>query len=87
MECRAWAPQTRALWRRIGEDCHWEHPRAPALRWLWEEEATGAVLEFLGSTQVGCREPAEIARLRVDKDRGEEDAWGSEGSEDGPGPP
>ena len=47
----------------------------------------GAVLEFLGSTWVGCRESAEMARLRVDKDRGKEDAWGSEGLEGGPGPP
>ena len=47
----------------------------------------GAVLEFLGNTRVRCREPAEMARLRVDKDRGKEDAWGSEGSEGGSGPP
>ena len=33
-ECRAWRPQIRKLWRRIGKDCGWEHPKAPALRWL-----------------------------------------------------
>ena len=87
IECRAWAPQTRTLWRRIGEDCHWEHPRAPALRYLWKEEATEVVLEFLESTRVGRRMPAEVAGLRVDEVRGEEDAWSSEGSEGGPGPP
>ena len=33
----------------------WEYPRAPGVRWLWDERATGAVLEFLGDTRVGCR--------------------------------
>lgn len=56
----------------MGRDCHWEHPRAPALLWLWKEEAIEAVLEFLENTRVGCRAPAEMARARADEDRGEE---------------
>ena len=47
VECRAWPPQTRRLWRGSSKDCGWEHPRAPAVRWLWEESAIRAVLEFL----------------------------------------
>ena len=62
-------------------------PKAPALRWLWKEEATGAFLDFLESTRVGCGASAEMARVRTDGDRGREDAWSSEGSEGGPGPP
>ena len=86
-ECQAWAPQIRDLWRKIGKDCHWEHPRAPALRWLWKEEATESVLEFLESTRVVCRASAEVARARVDEDRGGGAARGAEGEEGGPGPP
>ena len=86
-ECRAWAPQIRELWKRIGRDCGWEHPRAPAQRWLWERDATGAVLEFLENTRVGCRASAEAARARVDEDRDAGFVWGSEGEEGGPGPP
>ena len=54
IECRAWAPHIRELWRRIGRDYGWEHPRAPSARWLWGEGATGAVLEFLEDRRVGC---------------------------------
>ena len=39
------------------------------------------------STRVGSRASAELARARVDEDRGEEVAWGSEGEGGGPGPP
>ena len=31
-ERRAWAPKIRRLWRKIGKDCRWEHPRAPSVR-------------------------------------------------------
>ena len=86
-ECRAWMPQIRELWRRIGKDCGWEHPRAPALRWLWKDDAVGAVVGFLESTRVGSRASAERARARVDEDRDGEEALGQESEEDGPGPP
>ena len=46
------------LWRRIGKDCGWEHQRAPAARWLWDERVTGAVLEFLEGVRAGCRASA-----------------------------
>ena len=86
-ECKAWTPQIRELWRRVGKDCGWEHPRAPALRWLWKDDAVGAVVGFLESTRVGSRASAEAARARMDEDRVGEEAPGQESEEDGPGPP
>ena len=55
VECRVWAPQIRRLWQRVAGYCRWWHPRAPALRELWKEGATGAVLGFLGDALVGSR--------------------------------
>lgn len=54
VRCRAWAPQSGGLWKKIGKDCGWRHPRAPTVRLLWREGATEAVLEFLRGTRVGC---------------------------------
>ena len=79
-------PQIKELWQRVGKDCGWEHPRAPALRWLWKDDAVGAVVESLESTKVGSRASAELARARVDEGRDGEEVLGQE-SEDGPGPP
>ena len=60
-------------------------PEAPALRWLWREGAIRAVVDFLESTRVGCRESS--GRARVDEGReGEEVPW-EESEENGPGPP
>ena len=86
-ECREWTPQIRELWRRVGRDCRWEHPTAPALRWLWKDDAVGAVVEFLESTRVGSRASAETARARVGEDRDGEEVPGQESEEDGLGPP
>ena len=71
----------------MGKDCEWEHPRAPALRWLWNDDAVGAVVEFLENTRVGSRASAELARARVDEDRDGEEIPGQESKEDRPGPP
>ena len=48
-------------------------------RWLWKGEVTGAVLEFLEDTRVGCR--VSSGRTRVDKDRDVEEVPDSEGKE------
>ena len=82
VECRAWTAQRQRLWRRVGKDCGWEHPRAPAVRRLWDERATEAVLEFLKDTRVGFWTAAGTAR-RPAEDVGQ----GDEGEEGGPGPP
>ena len=79
------APQIRRLWRRVGKDCHWEHPREPSVRWVWKEEATEGVLEYLEDTRVGCRVSSE--RARVDEGRDEKEVPGPEGEEGGPGTP
>ena len=82
-----WAPQIRELWKRVGKDCGWEHPRAPALRWLWKDDAVGAVVEFLESTRVGSRASAEAARARMDEGRDGDEVPGQGSEEDWPGPP
>ena len=71
------------LWERAGRDCEWERPRAPAFRLLWDTRATDAVVQFLGSTGVGCRAAERVLRPR------EEDglASGGEEEEGGPGSP
>ena len=66
-----------------GKDCGWKHPMAPAVRKLWKEGATEAVLELLRDAQVGCWTPAGRL-LRGGVDRVEE---GEEGEEGGPGQP
>ena len=83
-ECRAWAPQIRALCKRIGKDCRWEHLRAPSMRWVWKEDVTEAVIEFLEDTPVGSRS-SRMARAKL----GDRESVGqvSEGEEGGPGPP
>lgn len=53
-ECKAWVQQRRRLWERVAKDCGWRRPRAPAVRKLWNEGATEAVLEFLKDTRAGC---------------------------------
>ena len=70
---------------RVGKDCGWKHLRAPAVRKLWKEGATGAVLEILEDTPVGRRLSAGMARAP----RGNEVFEGemTESEEDGPGPP
>ena len=77
--CQVWAPQRRRLRKEIGKACEWKRPRTPSVRLQWEMKATGAVLEFLRTTRVGC-----VGAGRVPpEDRGED----SEGEEGGPGPP
>ena len=43
-------------------------------------------MDFLRSTRVGSRAPAEMARAKMDDREGRE-ALGQESEEDGPGPP
>ena len=45
------------------------YPRAPALRWLWKDDAVGAMVGFLENTRVGARASAEMARARMDEGR------------------
>ena len=68
----------------MGNDCGWEHLRAPAARKLWREGAAGAVPELLENTPVGQRWPVGAVRApRAEEGEGE----ASEGEEGGPGPP
>lgn len=56
----------------------------PSVRWLWKEDATEAVLEYLGDTKVGYKVSA--GRAKADDSRDEE-VSGPEGEEGRPGPP
>lgn len=46
-----WAPESRKLWKNVGEACGWKHPRAPSVRQLFQEEK--AVPDLLRETKVG----------------------------------
>ena len=53
VRCRAWSTQVKELWRSVGKACEWKHPRAPAVRLLFQDErATPVVLTFLRETRV-----------------------------------
>ena len=69
----------------MGKGCRWEHPgpKAPAVRKLWKEETTEAVLEFLGEVRAGCWQGARVRTPAEAVGRGAV----SEGEEGGPGPP
>ena len=54
------------------------------MRWVWKEDATEAVIEFLEDTPVGSKSSG-MARAKLD-DR-ESVGQVSEGEEGGPGPP
>ena len=58
---------------------------APALRWLWKEEAIGAVVDFLEDRRVWSR--VSSGRTRVDEDRDGDEVPRKESEEDSPGPP
>ena len=60
---------------------------ALALRWLWKDDAFGAVVDFLERARVGCRASAEMARARVGEDREGEEGLGLESEKGVPGPP
>ena len=77
--CPAWRPQTRRLWKDVGEALEWDRPRAPSVRHLWKGKATNAVLEFLRTTRVGC-----VGIGRIPPEDREERSGEEEG---GPGPP
>ena len=60
VERKAWAPQIGRLWERVGKDCEWELPKAPAVRILWDVRAVDAVVEFLewfGTEKRPCKSP------------------------------
>ena len=61
-ECQAWVPQIRKLGKRVGKDCGQKHPKALAVRKLWKERATEAVLELLEDAPVGHWLSAGVAR-------------------------
>ena len=68
-----------------GEGLRVKAPEGAAVRNLWRESATGAVLEFLQNTSVGRRLPVRVARGPREEEAGEGAV--SEGEEGDLGPP
>ena len=102
-QCRRWAPESKKMWRDIGKACGWRHPRAHAVRHLFEDDrATPAVLTFIRTTRVGGMitlhdegeedkdEEIEMwpdGRAGTESEMEEEGGEVEEGEEGGPGPP
>ena len=75
VNCAAWKPQIKELWKDVGYLCGWKHPRASRIALLFgDERATGAVLSSLRKTKVG-----QIVTIPP---RGEARGEGEEGSEE-----
>ena len=91
VNCEAWRPQIRELWKEVGKLCGWKHPRAPRMALLFNDErATKAVLSFLRKTRVGqlVTIPPRGGGVREERGEGnEEESARREGEEGGPGPP
>ena len=85
VECRAWLPYTRKMWKSIGKAHGWKHPKSPSIKWLWKERSTEAVLKMLGETRIGCISTRRA--FPVESDMEGPGGTGDEGEEGGPGPP
>ena len=54
MNCTAWKPQIKELWKDVGYLCGWKRPRAPQMAFLFgDKRATKEVLSFLRKTKLG----------------------------------
>ena len=53
VKCEEWKPQGKEMWSRVRRPCGCKHHREPAIRALFDERATRAVLTFLRETKVG----------------------------------
>ena len=83
VNCAAWKPQIKELWKDVGYLCGWKHPRAPRMALLFgDERATRAVLSFLRKTKVGQM----VTIPPRDEAGGEGEEEGSEGGGGGRAP-
>lgn len=73
------------MWKAIGEAHGWEHPGAPAIKWLWKEKSAEAVLEIF--TDARIRYISTRRALPEERLRDEMAGSGVEGEEGRPGPP
>ena len=54
VDCEAWKPQIKEMWKDAGNLCEWKHPRAPRVALLFDDERpTKAVRPFLRGTKIG----------------------------------
>ena len=74
VNCAAWKPQIKELWKDVGYLCGWKHPRAPRMALLFgNERATKVVLSFLRKTNMG-----QMVTIPPRDEAGEEGGEGSE---------
>ena len=75
VNCAAWRPKAKELWKDVGYLCGWKHPRAPRMALLFGDEmATKAVLSFLRKTNVG--QMVTVPPRDEEEERGEgEEGW------------
>ena len=87
VNCAAWKPQIKELWKDVGYLCGWKHLRAPRMALLFgDERATKAVRPFLRKTKVGQMvtipprdEAGEEGGEGSEEERAEEEVEGEEG--------
>jgi hypothetical protein len=71
VECDKWKPQQKVLWRKVGKELGWKHPKIVRISDLFgDERATEAVLQFLRDTDVG--KPRKIVPPASEDDEGSE---------------
>ena len=91
VNCVAWKPQIKELWKDVGYLCGWKSPRARRMALLFgDERATKVVLSPLRTTKVG-QMVTILPRDEAGEERGEEGSGEErvkvEREEGGPGPP
>ena len=91
VNCTAWKPQIKELWKDMGYLCGWKHSRAPRMALLFgDERATRAVLSFIRKAKWGRWSPSHLGVRRGKRE--EKKAPGRRGSRwmgrrGGQGPP
>jgi len=89
-ECRAFKPQIKRLWKSVGKQLNWRHPRSKRISHLFSDDrVTEAVLEFLkdtgvGKVRTGALEQEPRGDYWADVELAE---WGSESEEEPEGEP
>ena len=82
VNCAAWKPQIKELWKGVGYLCGWRNPRAPRMALLFgDERATRAVLSFLRKMEMG--QMVTIPPRDEAEEEGEEGEEGERGKAEG----
>ena len=75
VNCAAWKPQIKELWKDVGYLCGWKHPRVPRISLLFgDKRAIKMVLSFLRMMKVG--QMATIPPRDGAREEGGEESFG-----------